>query len=138
MVAIGEHFWPGTEHIMGWDIKNDGFGIVLSAELPALIRENLVPAIDAFLARNGLSRDDLDGYLLHPGGSRIVDVAETILGLPPQALDPTRQTLRDFGNMSSATALFVLDRAIASGRKGRHLTAAFGPGFSAYFVILDL
>jgi alkylresorcinol/alkylpyrone synthase len=137
-VAMGEHFWPGTQHIMGWDITNDGFGIVLSPELPALIRDNLVPAVDAFLARNGMSRADLDGYLLHPGGSKIVDIAEAALGVPPDALDPTRTTLREYGNMSSATALFVLDRALATGRRGRHLLAAFGPGFSAYFVLLDL
>lgn len=138
VVAIGEHFWPGTEHIMGWDVTNDGFGIVLSPELPALIRANFLPAVDAFLARNHMSRADLDGYLLHPGGSRIVDTAESILGLPPGALEPTRATLRDFGNMSSATALFVLRHAIAAGYKGRYLLAAFGPGFSAYFVVLDL
>ena len=138
VVATGEHFWPGTEHIMGWDITNDGFGIVLSPELPALIRDNFVPAVDAFLARNDMSRADLDGYLLHPGGSKIVDIAESKLGLPPGALEPTRATLRNFGNMSSATALFVLNHAIARGLKGRHLFAAFGPGFSAYFVVLDL
>lgn len=138
VVAMGEHFWPGTEHIMGWDITNDGFGIVLSPELPALIRDNFVPAVDSFLARNDMSRADLDGYLLHPGGSKIVDIAEAALGASPDALEPTRRTLRDYGNMSSATALFVLDRALASGRKGRHLLAAFGPGFSAYFVVLDL
>ena len=138
VVAMGEHFWPGTEHIMGWDITNDGFGIVLSPELPALIRDKFLPAVDAFLVRNDMSRADLDGYLLHPGGSKIVDIAEGMLGVPPGALEPTRATLRDFGNMSSATALFVLQHAIASGRKGRHLLAAFGPGFSAYFVVLDL
>jgi alkylresorcinol/alkylpyrone synthase len=138
VVAIGEHFWPGTGHIMGWDITNDGFGIVLSPELPALIRDNFVPAVDAFLARHDMSRADLDGYLLHPGGSKIVDIAEAALGLPPDGLEPTRTTLRDYGNMSSATALFVLERAIASGRRGRHLLAAFGPGFSAYFAVLDL
>ncbi len=138
VVAMGEHFWPGTEHIMGWDITNDGFGIVLSPELPALIRDNFVPAVDAFLARNGMGRADLDGYLLHPGGSKIVDIAETALGLPADGLAPTRDTLREYGNMSSATALFVLDRATRAGRRGRHLLAAFGPGFSAYFVVLDL
>jgi alkylresorcinol/alkylpyrone synthase len=85
-----------------------------------------------------MSRADIDGYLLHPGGSKIVDIAEGRLALPPGALEPTRATLRDFGNMSSATALFVLNHAIARGLNGRHLLAAFGPGFSAYFVVLDL
>jgi alkylresorcinol/alkylpyrone synthase len=138
IVATGEHFWPETEHIMGWDIKNDGFGIVLSPQLPALLRDNLGAAIDGFLARNGLTRDDLDGFLFHPGGGKIIDVAERVLGLAADALEPSRRILRDYGNMSSATALFVLEEALASGRRGRHLLAAFGPGFSAYFAVIDL
>jgi alkylresorcinol/alkylpyrone synthase len=135
---IGEHFWHGSEHIMGWDVKNDGFGVVLSPELPTLMRERFANAVDGFLARKGLTRDDIDGYLLHPGGSRILDVAETLLGLSNDALTPSRETLRNYGNMSSATAIFVLKYAIDAGLKGRYLLAAFGPGFSAYFVVLDL
>jgi alkylresorcinol/alkylpyrone synthase len=123
---------------MGWDIKNDGFGIVLSPQLPALLQDNLGAAIDGFLARNGLTRDDLDGFLFHPGGGKIIDVAERVLGLAADALEPSRRILRDYGNMSSATALFVLEEALASGRRGRHLLAAFGPGFSAYFAVIDL
>ena len=78
------------------------------------------------------------GVLLHPGGGRLLDVAEDVLGLSREDLEPSRTVLRDFGNMSSATALFVLKHAIDGGRTGRHLLSAFGPGFSAYFVALDL
>jgi alkylresorcinol/alkylpyrone synthase len=136
--AIGEHFWRDTERIMGWDIKNDGFGIVLSVQLPTLMQERFGGALDEFLDRNDLTREDFDGYLLHPGGGKILDVADKILNLAADALKPSRETLRNYGNMSSATALFVLKYAIETGRKGRHLLAAFGPGFSAYFVVLDL
>lgn len=135
---MGEHFWRDTERIMGWDIKNDGFGIVLSAQLPSLLQERLAPALDHFLARNSLSRDDFDGYLFHPGGGKILDVADKVLQLAPDALKPSREILRTYGNMSSATALFILKYAMDTGRKGRHLLAAFGPGFSAYFVVVDL
>ncbi len=138
VVAMGEHFWPETEHIMGWDIKNDGFGVVLSPELPAMVQHKLGAAIDGFLARNGMCRDEFDGFLLHPGGSKVIDMAERVLGVGPDELEPSRETLRTYGNMSSATALFVLQYAIRSGRRGRHLLAAFGPGFSAYFVVVDL
>ena len=138
ILAVGEHFWRDTGYIMGWDVKNDGFGVVLSAELPSLMRENLAGAVMAFLDRSGLDLKDFSGVLLHPGGSRVLDVAEEVLGLSPEDLEPSRAVLRDFGNMSSATALFVLKYARESGRKGRHLLCAFGPGFSAYFVVLDL
>jgi alkylresorcinol/alkylpyrone synthase len=138
ILAIGEHLWRETEYIMGWDVKNDGFGVVLSAELPGLMRANLADAVTEFLARNELELDDLDGFLLHPGGAKVLDVAEDVLGLSREDLEPSRTVLRDFGNMSSATALFVLKHAIDSGRSGRHLLSAFGPGFSAYFVVLDL
>jgi alkylresorcinol/alkylpyrone synthase len=138
VMAMGEHFWRDTEGIMGWDVRNDGFGIVLSAQLPSLIEQRLVPAIDSFLHRNGMNRDDLDGYLLHPGGGKILDVAEKVLSLAPDALEPSRTVLRDYGNMSSATALFILRHALDRALHGRYLLAAFGPGFSAYFVVLDL
>jgi alkylresorcinol/alkylpyrone synthase len=123
---------------MGWDIKNDGFGVVLSAQLPNLIQERFVEAVDGFLRRAGLTRADIAGYLMHPGGAKVLDVAERILDLPRLALEPSRETLRTYGNMSSATALFVLKYAIKQGRRGRHLLVAFGPGFSAYFMVIDL
>ena len=134
----GDHFWNKTEHIMGWDIKNDGFGIVLSPLLPALMQERFAPALDGFLDRAGYGREDIASYLLHPGGGKILDVADKILELSPDVLRPSRETLRDYGNMSSVTAMFVLKNAIETGRRGREVLAAFGPGFSAYFAILEL
>src|SRR5262249_10487512 len=99
---------------------------------------NLGGAVDDFLGRNGLAREDLDGYLFHPGGARIIEAAEAALNLPPDAMAASRATLRDYGNMSAATGLFILRHAINAGRKGRHLMAAFGPGFTAYFAVVDL
>lgn len=136
--AIGEYFWPETEHIMGWDIKNDGFGVVLSPELPALMRDRLGEALFPFLKRAGLSLEDFDGFLLHPGGSKVLETAEEALGLSRDQIRYSWQVLRDYGNMSSATVLFVLKEAFADGASGRFLLAAFGPGFSAYFIVLEL
>ncbi len=136
--AQGEYFWSKTEHIMGWDIKNDGFGVVLSPELPTLMRERLGEALFPFLKREGLSLDDFDGFLLHPGGSKVLETAEESLGLTRDQIRYSWQTLKHFGNMSSATALFVLKAALADNARGRYLLAAFGPGFSAYFVVLEL
>ena len=138
IVAIGEHCWPDTEHIMGWDIKQNGFGVVLSPELPSLMRQELRPALDEFLVRNHLDLDQFEGFLLHPGGRRVLDTAQDILGLTKDDLGHSWDVLRRYGNMSSVTALFVLENAIRSGAKGLHLLAAFGPGFSAYFMAVDL
>jgi len=136
--ALGEYFWSKTEHIMGWDVKDDGFGIVLSPELPSLMRERLGEALFPFLAREGLSLDDFDGFLLHPGGSKVLTTVESALGLSRDQLRYSWQVLKNYGNMSSATAMFVLKDALMDGARGRFLLVAFGPGFSGYFVMLDL
>jgi alkylresorcinol/alkylpyrone synthase len=136
--ASGEWCWPDTEHIMGWDIKDDGFGIVLSPELPSLMAKALKPAVDDFLARNTLRLEDFEGFLFHPGGRKLLETAEKVLRLDRRLFAHSWEVLRRYGNMSSATALFVLQRALEAGARGPHLLAAFGPGFSAYFVAADL
>ncbi len=138
ILATGEWCWRETEHIMGWDIKDDGFGVVLSPELPALMSEKLAPALQDFLDRNGFKLSDFNGFLFHPGGRKLIETMEGVLGLTPKQLEHSREVLRNYGNMSSATALFVLERALQTGAHGPHLLAAFGPGFSAYFVAADL
>jgi alkylresorcinol/alkylpyrone synthase len=136
--AVGEWCWRNTEHIMGWDIKEDGFGVVLSAQLPALMEKELKPALQDFLDRNGLHLEEFKGLLFHPGGRKLLEVVEKTLGIERNLLSHSWNVLRQYGNMSSATALFVLERALLAGDSGRHLMAAFGPGFSAYFVAADL
>ena len=138
ILAVGEWFWPDTEHIMGWDIKDDGFGVVLSPELPSLMRKALAPALYDFLNRNGFQLSDFKGFLFHPGGRRLIETVQDVLGLEHRHFEHSWEVLRRYGNMSSATALFVLERALAAGARGPHLLAAFGPGFSAYFVAVDL
>src|SRR4029079_3949260 len=78
IMAIGEHCWPDTEHIMGWDIKDNGFGVVLSPELPSLMRQELRAALHEFWVRNHLDVDQFEGFLLHPGGRRVLDTAQDI------------------------------------------------------------
>jgi alkylresorcinol/alkylpyrone synthase len=136
--GTGDYFWSQTEHIMGWDIKNDGFGVVLSPELPTLMRERLGKALGGFLEKQGLTVADFDGFLFHPGGRKVLETAEEVLNVPREMFAHSWDILREYGNMSSATAIFVLARALAAGVSGRYLLAAFGPGFSAYFVVLDL
>ena len=138
ILAVGDHFWPDTERIMGWDIKEDGFGVVLSPDLPGLIRNRLADAVQGFLDTNGMSLGEFAGFLLHPGGAKILNTAQEVLGLTDDDLALSREVLRDFGNMSSPTALFALHRARKAAAEGPHLLLAFGPGFSAYFVAIDL
>ena len=135
--AVGDHFWRDSEHIMGWDIKSDGFGVVLSPELPSLLREALVPAINKFLDRHEMSLEDFKGFLFHPGGRKILETAEAALGIDRNLIAHSWEVLRAYGNMSSATALFVVKQAVDAGVRGRNLIAAFGPGFSAYFIVAD-
>ncbi len=138
ILASGEWCWRGTEHIMGWDIKDDGFGIVLSAELPVLMERELAPALHNFLDRYGYRLSDFNGFLFHPGGRKLLETVEQTLGLTRLQLKHSWDVLRRYGNMSSATVLFVLEQALHAGARGPHLLAAFGPGFSAYFAVADL
>ncbi len=137
--AIGEYFWSNTEHIMGWAIKNDGFGVVLSPELPSLMRERLGEALFPFLAREGLSMQDFDGFLLHPGGSKVLETAEELarIGARPDPLflegvAKSTATCRPQPSCSCSRRRWPTVRA------GAILLAAFGPGFSAYFIVLEL
>jgi alkylresorcinol/alkylpyrone synthase len=136
--AIGEWCWRDTEHVMGWDIKDDGFGVVLSPELPALIQAQLAPVIHEFLNRNDMNVENIRGFLFHPGGAKVLVTIEQVLGIDQAMLVHSWEILRQYGNMSSATALFVLERALKAGANGPHLLAAFGPGFSVYLMIVDL
>ncbi len=138
ILAIGEWCWRETEHIMGWEIKDDGFGVVLSPELPALLREALAPALNDFLRLHGFRLSDFEGFLFHPGGRKLLETMEDVLNLKRRQFEHSWEVLRRYGNMSSATVLFVLDRALKAGARGLHLLAAFGPGFSAYFVAAEL
>ena len=138
VTAVGEHMWPHTEDMMGWSIKDDGFGVVLSPDIPRCAQYQLRPALDSFLARHGLQLDELDGVIMHPGGRKVLESVEIALGLPRQAFAHAWQVLADYGNMSSPTALFVLEHTAAAGASGHHLLAAFGPGFTISFALLHL
>jgi len=122
---------------MGWRVEEDGLGVLFSRDIPSLVREGLCPAADAFLARHGLARADIDGFICHPGGVKVLDALEAAFGVPPGAMAAARAVLRDYGNMSAATVLFVLDRLLHEGLGGRQLMSALGPGFTAGFQILE-
>jgi alkylresorcinol/alkylpyrone synthase len=134
----GEHTWPQSLDVMGWEVKEDGLGVLFSRDIPALVRQELRQAADRFLEQQGLGRLDLAGYVCHPGGAKVLDALEDAFELPHGALAHARSTLRDYGNMSAVTVLFVLERLLAARpRAGRYLMSALGPGFTASFALLE-
>jgi alkylresorcinol/alkylpyrone synthase len=123
---------------MGWRIEDDGFGVLFSQDIPALVANRMPGVLDAYLAANGLALGDYDGFICHPGGAKVVAALEHVFGLADGGLAHARGVLRDFGNMSAATVMFVLRRFLDDGRPGRYLMSALGPGFTVGFLTLDI
>jgi alkylresorcinol/alkylpyrone synthase len=132
----GQHTWPETLDIMGWKIDPEGLGVIFDRAIPPFARQNIQPAVAAILSRAGLVVDDVDRFACHPGGAKVVTALELALSLEQGSLDHERAILADYGNMSAATALFVLDRLIEAGLPSRTLLTAMGPGFTASCVSL--
>lgn len=131
-------FYADTERVMGWDVSECGFKVVLSAEVPDMVRRHLRHDVDAFLADHGLERCDIAVWVSHPGGPRVLEAMQEALELPDGALAGAWRTLREVGNLSSTSVLLVLAEALASppppGSWG--LMSAMGPGFCSELVLL--
>ena len=137
-----EKLWPDTLRIMGWDIEDPGLAVVFDRAIPPFIGSELAPAVDGMLRELELKRGDIARFCCHPGGVKVIDSIEAALELPKGELDLERAVLREFGNMSAPTVLFVLDRLIerglgGSGLPGRVLMTAFGPGFTCAGLLLE-
>jgi predicted naringenin-chalcone synthase len=130
------HFFHDTPEMMGFHVNDQGFSIVLDKRVPQLLERELPQAVDSFLAANGVERGDLRNFLFHPGGRKILDTVRDLFGLAEEDLTLSREALREVGNLSSASVLFVLEKALAGrGRPGLSLMAAFGPGFNAELIL---
>jgi alkylresorcinol/alkylpyrone synthase len=124
--------------VMGWGVEPDGLRVIFSRDIPALIRERFRSVLDGFLDRRGLALGDIDQWLCHPGGAKVLDALEDVLECQRGTLTHSRAVLRDYGNMSAATVMFVLARALEDGGIGRRaLMSALGPGFTAGFLMLE-
>jgi len=133
-------FFSNTERVMGWDVTNTGFKVVLSADVPEIARTQLRPAVEAFLADHQLSIDDISHWIAHPGGPKVTQAMQEGLGLNGDALRLSRESLARFGNVSSASVLFILDETLATCQPapGTHgLMVAMGPAFCAELVLLQ-
>lgn len=135
--ASGEHTWPDSLDVMGWRVERDGLGVLFSRDIPTLVHERLTPVMDGFLQRHEIARSDLSGFIVHPGGAKVVVALEEVFGLAVGGLADARAVLRDYGNMSAATVMFVLRRALDRGLQGLQLVTALGPGFTCGFQLLQ-
>jgi alkylresorcinol/alkylpyrone synthase len=139
VVATRSVFYPDTERVMGWDISETGFKIVLSGDVPVVAREKLRPDVDAFLADQGLTRADIASWVCHPGGPKVLEAMQESLELAPGALDVTWRSLREVGNLSSTSVLLVLEETLANHRPppgSWGVLLAMGPGFCSELVLL--
>jgi alkylresorcinol/alkylpyrone synthase len=139
IVATRSVFYPETEYVMGWDISEKGFHIVLSRDVPEVILRHLGRDVDDFLFDHGLCRRDIGSWVIHTGGPKVLEATEAALGLPHRALELSWECLRRTGNLSSASVLFVLEEVMNNRRPEPGtwgLLAAMGPGFCSELVLL--
>lgn len=135
VLGARNHLFAGSQELMGWDFTNDGMRLVLSQEVPNLVKERLPEVVGGFLRDFGTPRH----FVLHPGGPKILEAYRGAFGLDDAALEPIRRSLARHGNLSSAAVLFLLHELLASGRGrsgDRGLVVALGPGFAAEMVVL--
>ena len=142
IVASSEHTWPGSLDVMGWEVADEGLKAIFSRDIPNLVTAQLRDVASEFLARHSLGIDDIECFVCHPGGAKVITALEHAFGLPEGALVEARAVLRDYGNMSAATVIFVLERILAKAQATgqpweRALMTALGPGFTAGFLLID-
>ena len=139
VVATRSVLYPDTERIMGWDVVDSGFKVVLSAKVPNLVRDFIRRDVDDFLGAHGLSRRDVKHWVAHTGGPKVLTAFEEALELVPETLAHSWSSLREVGNLSSASVLFVLGDMLESGKAQPGdwgVMMAMGPGFCAELVLL--
>jgi len=132
--AAAEHTWPHTLDIMGWAIDPIGFRVMLSRALPRFVEERMAAPVRRFVKSAHLKSPQL---ICHPGGAKVLDAIEVALDLQKGTLRDEREVLRNYGNMSAPTVLFVLERALRRGLRGSAMLSALGPGFTANFLELE-
>lgn len=132
------HFFDAT-HMMGFNLVNSGLQMILDKEVPQKISDHFPKIIHPFLEQNNLNIEDIDHLIFHPGGKKIVQTVEDLFGKLGKNIDDTKEVLRLYGNMSSATVLYVLERFMdRNPEKGEcGIMLSFGPGFSAQRILLE-
>jgi alkylresorcinol/alkylpyrone synthase len=139
VAAMRSVFYPNTEDVMGWRITQEGFRIVLSADVPKVIEANIARDVHGFLRAHDLTQADITSYVCHPGGPKVLAAFASALAIDPQALGVTHRSLASVGNLSSASVLMVLQDTLEAHRPPPDtwgLMMAMGPGFCSELVLL--
>ena len=139
---LGSHqvFYPDTHYVMGWEISEKGFNIVLSPDVPKVVRENLGRDVDQFLSAYDMTRADVGSWIMHTGGPKVLEASAQALGVEDSAFQLSWDALSRVGNLSSASVLIVLDEVMKHHRPKpgtRSVLAAMGPGFCAEMLLLE-
>jgi len=138
-VASSSKLYYDSLEVMGWDFQDTGFKVLFSKDIPTFINEHIKHDIDQFLAKNGLKMDDIKNFIFHPGGKKVLDAYQESLGVEGDFLKTTREIMNNYGNMSSATVLYVLEKFMREGfEDGYGLMLSMGPGFSSEMVLLKV
>ncbi|MGI9101396.1 MAG: type III polyketide synthase [Terriglobales bacterium] len=138
VIATKSTFYPDTEDVMGWDVSERGFRIVLSPDVPAMAKAHLREDVDKFLAEHGLTRRDIGRWIMHTGGPKVLEAVQETLELPERALELSWKSLREVGNLSSASVLTVLEQVLRQRtEQGTYgVIGAMGPGFCSELVLI--
>ncbi|CAM3715435.1 type III polyketide synthase [Polynucleobacter arcticus] len=132
IVGFGvQHTWPSTLGIMGWDVNDEGLEVVFDRDIPPFVRRQIAPVMAEFLNRLGLTPDAIKRFAFHPGGTKVLEALEAALKIKTGSLDIERSVLKNHGNMSAPTVLFVLKQLLKNATTGTYLMSALGPGFTA-------
>jgi alkylresorcinol/alkylpyrone synthase len=138
-VASSSKLYYDSLEVMGWDFQDTGFKVLFSKDIPAFINEHIKEDIVNFLSKQGLELGHIKNFIFHPGGKKVLDAYQDALGIEGDFLKKTREVMNDYGNMSSATVLYVLEKFIREGfESGYGLMLAMGPGFSSEMVLLEM
>ena len=134
--------FPNSRQVMGWDVVDTGLSVIFAPEIPARVARDMLPEIEHLLVEHDLTADALKRFVLHPGGARVLEAYAASIGLGQDELSHSWQVLRDYGNMSSPTVLFVLERLLADHTRpivrGEYvIMGALGPGFSSELALLQ-
>jgi alkylresorcinol/alkylpyrone synthase len=139
IVGSQSKLYYDSEDVMGWKFLNDGFKVVFSKDIPNIIHQNVKGDVESFLEKNNLGLSDIKNFIAHPGGAKVIQAYIDALGINSKMLDHSRYVLQNYGNMSSVSVIYVLERFLYEGfEDGYGLMISLGPGFSSEMVLLDM
>ena len=140
MIDTRSTFWPDSLDVMGWNLMNSGLQVVFSQSIPHIVESKAKENLAGFLQDHQLQLNDIDYFILHPGGAKVIEAYESALGVPAERFEICREMLRRYGNMSSVSVLFVLDEHLRKYGKGSGkygIISALGPGFCSESVLVQ-